>query len=271
MAEEQSRSRQRKAEKGGSAAVVVIVAMIMCMTIVAFAVWTSGVGAQPEAVPAGGMAAGLPFERAPAQKGDETTGNPSTADFQQLSDPLLVLVNDEIPVPDDWQVTPAFIGDESVDNRIYEDMTAMFQAGEADGVSFWVCSGYRSKETQERILNREIDAHMRNGGMTEEEARELSLRTINRPGYSEHQTGLAIDLNDVSDNFEQTDAYRWLQEHGAEYGFIQRYRLDKVEYTGIDNESWHYRYVGQEHAQEMQRLDMCLEEYVQYLKDQGVQ
>ena len=106
--------------------------------------------------------------------------------------------------------------------------------------------------------------------MSQEEAQELSLRTIARPGYSEHHTGLAVDLNDVSDNFEETEAYRWLQAHSADYGFVQRYRQDKVDITGIDNESWHYRYVGVEHAQEMNRLDLCLEEYVEYLKEQGV-
>ncbi len=272
MAEERRpRKRKPRPRREGSAAAVVIAAMILCMTIVVFAVWISGVAIQPEAVPTGGMAAGQALARAPAQSGGTSGRVPAAEGFQQLSDPLLVLVNDQIPIPEDWQVTPAFINDETVDNRMYEDMSAMFQAGEQEGVSFWVCSGYRSQELQESILEREIAAHMRDDGMTEEEARELSLRTINRPGYSEHHTGLAIDLNDVSDDFEQTDTYRWLQAHAAEYGFVQRYRSDKVEYTGIDNESWHYRYVDREHAQEMQRLDMCLEEYVQYLKDQGVQ
>ena len=106
--------------------------------------------------------------------------------------------------------------------------------------------------------------------MGEALAEETALRTIAKPGHSEHHTGLAVDLNDVSDDFEETQAYRWLQAHAAEYGFIQRYRTDKSHITGIDNESWHYRYVGREHALAMERLDLCLEEYVAYLRERGM-
>lgn len=187
----------------------------------------------------------------------------------QLSDPLLVLVNDWTPLPEDWQVTPRMIDDEQVDLRIYDDLTAMFDAAAEEEVWFWVASGYRSVEQQEVILDRAVKENM-DLGMTEEDGREEALRTIARPGYSEHHTGLAVDLNDVSDDFEETEAYRWLSLHAADYGFVQRYKKDKVEITGIDNESWHYRYVGKRHAKEMEKLDMCLEEYVEYLKKRGV-
>ena len=96
------------------------------------------------------------------------------------------------------------------------------------------------------------------------------MRTIAQPGCSEHHTGLAIDLNEVSDAFEKTKAYAWLQEHSADYGFIERYQAEKASITGIDKESWHYRYVGRKHAGEMKRLGLCLEEYVVYLQKQGV-
>ena len=86
------------------------------------------------------------------------------------------------------------------------------------------------------------------------QALEDALRTIALPGHSEHQTGLALDFNDVSGDFALTEAYRWLQEHGAEYGFIQRYPAGKESVTGIAEESWHYRYVGRPHAQAMKRL-----------------
>ncbi len=191
------------------------------------------------------------------------------AENRQLSDPLLVLVNDWTPLPEDWQVTPRMVGDEQVDLRMYDDLMAMFDAAGKDEVWFWVASGYRSVEQQEGILDSAVRENL-DCGMTEEEAAKEALRTIARPGYSEHHTGLAVDLNDVSDDFEETEAYRWLSEHGAEYGFVQRYKKDKVSVTGIDNESWHYRYVGKKHAREMERLDFCLEEYVEYLKKQGV-
>lgn len=188
----------------------------------------------------------------------------------QLSDPLLVLVNDETPLPDDWQVDLSSIsGEEWVDSRIYDDLNALVNAAAEEDIWFWIASGYRSVEDQETILQRGIQRRMDEEGMSEEEAREDALRTIQRPGYSEHHTGLAVDFNDVSEDFENTAEYQWLCQHAAEYGFVQRYRLDKVALTGIDNESWHYRYVGKEHAREMERLDMCLEEYVAYRKEQG--
>ncbi|WP_322170839.1 M15 family metallopeptidase [Acutalibacter caecimuris] len=268
--------RNDRRRKENVAAMAVIAAMLVCLAVVALAIWNMGNPVGPNAVQADGEpvppevnGAGI---RAAAAQGEEGTsgGTGAGQGFQQLSDPFLVLVNNEVPLPDGWQVTPNFIGEETVDMRIYNDLNNMFLAAQEDGITLWVASGYRSVEDQERILDREIKAHMRDDGMTEEEAREYSLRTINPPGYSEHHTGFVVDLNDVSDDFEETEAYRWLCEHAAEYGFVQRYRSDKVEYTGIDNESWHYRYVGPENAQQMQQLDMCLEEYVQYLKDRGI-
>lgn len=271
MAEAAAPTSKGKRKKEGLGALVVIAAMILCMTMVVFAIWSTGMAAGPGASSAKDAQPSQTLDRGAVQAAGGTAAVQSAgADFQQLSDPLLVLVNYQVPLPEGWQVTPNFIGEETVDIRIYNDLNAMFLAAQEDNITLWVASGYRSVEDQERILNREIQLHMANDGMSEEEAREYSLRTINPPGYSEHHTGLVVDLNDVDDGFEETEAYRWLEEHAAEYGFVQRYRDDKVEYTGIDNESWHYRYVGKEHAQEMERLDMCLEEYVQYLKDQGV-
>lgn len=255
------------------AAVVVIVALLTCVTVVAVSIFFAG-GREMEEPAHQTVGAPIRMESGQANQAAEKiqSGALETPgeDYRQLSDPFLVLVNDQVPLPEDWEVTPSFIGEETVDVRIYDQLSGMISAAQEDGVSLWLCSGYRSVEDQERILNREIELHM-NEGMTEDEARQLSLRTIARPGHSEHHTGFVVDLNDVSDNFEETEAYRWLCEHAADYGFVQRYRSDKVELTGIDNESWHYRYVGVEHAKAMGQLDMCLEEYVQYLKDQGVQ
>lgn len=272
-----SRRRQKQRAKDSTVAFAVICAVMLCMTLVVFAIWSTG------------KANEAPFQHTtetpirqessseyeqpvvPAVTDPQQPVQSGESGFQQLSDPFLVLVNDDVPLPENWQVTPAFIGEETVDQRIYQPLSEMINAAAADDIWLWVASGYRSVEDQEGVLSREIREHMTNDGMTEDEAREYSLRTIARPGHSEHHTGFVVDLNDVSDNFEDTEPYRWLSEHAAEYGFVQRYRADKVEYTGIDNESWHYRYVGKEHAQAMEQLDMCLEEYVQYLKGQGVQ
>ena len=93
------------------------------------------------------------------------------------------------------------------------------------------------------------------------------------PGTSEHQTGLALDIVDASYQIldqgqEDTLVQQWLIEHSWEYGFVLRYPNAKSEITGIIYEPWHYRYVGREAAREMTELDLCLEEYVDWLSAQ---
>ena len=92
------------------------------------------------------------------------------------------------------------------------------------------------------------------------------------PGHSEHHTGLAVDLDTydlesgVSGGFDGDGAYAWAAEHAWEYGFIQRYPPGKSEVTGISFESWHYRYVGLPHSYIMSTENLCLEEYINYLR-----
>ncbi len=239
------------------AAGIILGAFLLCMALSAFGYGRAQAAAQRAARQAVGAA---------AQVADSSR---LFAGYTQLEDPLLVLVNNWVPLPEGWEVTPRMVDDELVDLRMYEDYTAMCRAAAQEDVWFWVASGYRSVEEQRGVLGRAI-GEGEQAGLTAEAARQEALRTIARPGYSEHHTGLAIDLNDVSSGFEDTPAYAWLQRRGADYGFIQRYQGDKSHITGIDNESWHYRYVGKKHAKEMRRLDMCLEEYVVYLQKQGV-
>ena len=85
-----------------------------------------------------------------------------------------------------------------------------------------------------------------------------------RPGFSEHQTGLALDINTASRSahFETTATYRWLIENCWRYGFILRYTEEKASITGITNEPWHFRYVGKEISMDMKGSGLCLEEYL---------
>lgn len=190
------------------------------------------------------------------------------AGYEQLSNPLCVLVNGEVPLPEDWEFLPFLVDDEVVDRRMARDLSDMVRAAAEDNVWLWVASGYRSRERQRWILETAIEEN-RQTGMGEKEAETEALKTIALPGHSEHETGLAVDFNQVSGDFANTEAYRWLREHGADYGFVQRYRAEKVSITGVEEESWHYRYVGKQAAQEMERLDLCLEEYVLYRKSIG--
>lgn len=104
--------------------------------------------------------------------------------------------------------------------------------------------------------------------LTDEEAEAEAATVVARPGTSEHHTGLAADFNMASDSFETTPMYEWLQENAEDYGFIMRYSSEKQPVTGVIHESWHYRFVGINTAKEINRLGMCLEEYLDYIGEQ---
>ena len=188
--------------------------------------------------------------------------------YQQLSDPLLVLVNGEVPLPETWEFLPFLVDDQVVDRRMGEDLSRMLHDGEEEGVWLWVASGYRSRERQQALLDQAV-REILEAGMGEEEALADALKTLAQPGHSEHETGLAVDFNDVSPGFADTKASRWLEANAWKYGFVQRYKGAKTKVTGVEEESWHYRYVGRDHAREMEEKDLCLEEYVLYRKALG--
>ena len=119
------------------------------------------------------------------------------------------------------------------------------------GITLKNVSGYRSYNTQKNLYNSYVN---RDG---KSKADTYSARA----GSSEHQTGLASDINWVSDNFEGTDAYYWLQTHAHLYGFILRYPKGKTFITGYMYESWHYRYVGKKVAKYIYEHNITYEEY----------
>jgi D-alanyl-D-alanine carboxypeptidase len=136
-------------------------------------------------------------------------------------------------------------------------------------------SGYRSVERQTNNYENRIQGYV-NDGYTEEEARELTEEYIAVPGYSEHHTGLALDIvdqewiaqgNSLSPDYDTQESQQWLVETMADYGFILRYPEGKEEITGINYESWHFRYVGVENAQFMVEHELVLEEYMELLHE----
>ena len=187
---------------------------------------------------------------------------------KQISDDWrLVLVNYENPVPEDYTFTLIELrNDQAVDERIYPDLQAMFDDARSEGISIIVTSSYRSYEDQVEIMERFI-RDFENQGYSHEEAKEKAEAQVNRPGYSEHQLGIGIDINSEDSSVQSSDhAWRWLHENAWKYGFIQRYPADKTEITHVINEPWHYRYVGKEAAQIMTENNWCLEEYLETLR-----
>lgn len=197
----------------------------------------------------------------------EESGDCITDTLQQSEEWNLVLANPKIKLPDSYvkssKIIEAF--DVQMDSRLKEPYEALYKAAVADGMNLWISSCYRSQELQQELFEREI-ANNINSGMTSEAAESAAEIAVARPGYSEHNTGLAIDFNGVSPDFKDTKEYQWLQEHAAEYGFVLRYPEGKESITHIMYEPWHYRYVGVTHAKKMKELGMCLEEYLYYLQ-----
>lgn len=182
----------------------------------------------------------------------------------------LTLVNYANSLPSDFEPELSNIDDtRKFDARVIGYLNTMFDAMKQDKVSgFWVQSSYRSIETQANVFDKQVKEYM-NSGHTREKAEEMTLKIINKPGTSEHNLGLAVDFNYVNLDFENTKAFNWLKENAEDYGFILRYRKDKEDITKVEYEPWHWRYVGKEHAKKINELDMCLEEYIDYLKSGG--
>ena len=173
------------------------------------------------------------------------------------------LVNKENPLPEDFEVELENIdGTRKFDKRAIEALKQMLKDIKEQGITnIWVQSAYRSIDYQKNLYQKSINKYLKIG-ISQEEAEKLTEKYINKPGTSEHNLGLAIDFNEVDEGFENTKAYSWLQENASKYGFILRYSKDKEEITGVKYEPWHWRYVGQEHAEKMKEQNLCLEEYV---------
>lgn len=167
----------------------------------------------------------------------------------------VLLVNKDNPVPDTYEPNLVSYGSYRIDS---DTKTALEEMRKACPYSTTIDNIYRSKEMQKTVWNAGINERMAKG-MTYEEAEAETAKRVMIPGHSEHQTGLAVDL------FGSEIAKEWLEEHCWEYGFIVRYPEDKSEFTGIDYEYWHFRYVGTELSLELKELGMCLEEYMQML------
>ncbi|MGG4341737.1 M15 family metallopeptidase [Paenibacillus lautus] len=208
-----------------------------------------------------------------AKAGSDTQSNPPSAaqtirvTDEQVTRGNLVLVNKEHPldpgaVPKDivtlFENKDLMHGYVVLDNTIRlsrsvaEKFGDMVEAAGEDGVNrFMISSGYRDEGEQEQLYR--------------EKGSDYALP----PGYSEHNLGLSMDIGSTQQSIDQSPEGNWLKEHAWAHGFILRYPQDKTEITGIQYEPWHFRYVGQPHSMIMKELNLTLEEYLDYLKEQS--
>ena len=192
-----------------------------------------------------------------------------------LADPLMVLVNHTSKMPDDYTFDTKECGSATAVNKTLQTVAcdaflSMQKAAAADGVTVWMQSGYRSVSYQKKLYDNKTQ-YYRDKGLSEAAAREKAAVIVNPPGCSEHNCGLAADLNSpehttLDTGFADTAAFRWLCENAEQYGFILRYPKEAESVTGITYEPWHWRYVGPENAALLNQSGLCLEDAITVLQ-----
>ena len=182
----------------------------------------------------------------------------------------MILCNPTHPLPDGYieniKLKSIFETKYKVDERIWYNVKAMFLAAKMDGINLTMVSAFRDIALQTRNFNNKKNSYI-NSGMSEKAAYAKTATIIAVPGTSEHHTGLALDIlcssyGSLTAGFDQTKAYKWLNEHCTEYGFIMRYAKDKQSVTKIIYEPWHYRFVGIANAKKIAATGLCYEEYL---------
>ena len=215
---------------------------------------------EPESQPESEPSSQEPEE--PASEGDSVPVDP--ADWR------LVLVNPTHAIESELDIELTQVGGYNFDSRIVENIQALLDAAQADGIHLTIISGYRTLERSQVLYDNKVAEYIAMG-YDEASARVEAAKWVAPPGTSEHHTGLAMDIvssdyytkySDLVEEFADDPEAIWLKENCARFGFILRYPQDKVEITGINFEPWHFRYVGEEHAAKIMEQGICLEEYL---------
>ena len=151
-------------------------------------------------------------------------------------------------------------GNNKIRKEVYEAFKEMFEEAKKENITLIINSGYRDYNSQTELYNKYKNT----------KGEEYADGVAARPNFSEHQTGLALDLityGASGTTFESTTAFTWLMKNADKYGFILRYPKDKEEITGYSYESWHWRYVGKSLAPKVKNSNLTYEEYYAYYID----
>lgn len=182
----------------------------------------------------------------------------------------IVLVNKYRQLPADFEPKDL----EEIDQRFNPDglklrhcarlaFEKMCEDALKEGISLKAVSAYRSYSYQQEVYLRKKTPEM-----SLEDYQAERDKVSARAGHSEHQTGLAVDINDLEESFENTDEAKWLAANACKYGFILRYPKGKEGITGYSYEPWHFRYLGRKLALEVYRSGLTYDEYyVRYLAE----
>lgn len=156
----------------------------------------------------------------------------------------ILIVNKKYSLPETYNP--------GTDQTAVDAFNKMMEDASLEGINIWIASGFRSYEDQKEIHCEYVNCYGNNVANT------FSAE----PGHSEHQTGLAFDLNSIDDSFAETDECNWVANNCYKYGFIIRYPKNKEHITGYKYEPWHIRYLGIKNATNVYNSRCCLEEYL---------
>jgi D-alanyl-D-alanine carboxypeptidase len=194
---------------------------------------------------------------------ENTIGNSNNVHIIESSEDWnLIVVNRWNEMPENYDVALTLLSNgQSVDSRVYPYLQEMFNDAREDGIYPIVREGYRSQEEQQEQFDEKMDAYMKEG-YSKTRAKKITEEWVALPGTSEHQLGIAVDINADKAKCSNDEVYAWLSENAHKYGFILRYPQGKRDITGTNYEPWHFRYVGADAAKEIYEQGICLEEYV---------
>lgn len=258
-----TKSKKKKNKRARLTSILVVLVLVVVLFVVALLVAGKGVAGQAPSAPSA-----LPQSVASSSEPVSSVSQPEVLQPPAATGPYDVeglppLYNYQNPIPEGTAPDLVDVGyGQQMDRAAAAAFLAMQEAAAAEGIELTPVSGFRSHETQTNNYNASIQRYLAQG-IDEAEATRLTERYYAIPGTSEHEAGLAMDINLVEDSFADTPAFAWLQQHANEYGFLFRYRAEAEEITHIAYEPWHYRYVGANHAAEIEKRGITLEEYME--------
>lgn len=190
--------------------------------------------------------------------------NTYVAEENSLDAEKIILVNKDNKIPDDYKANLVEYEGHFIDSSIASSLDKMVKSAKREGINLKINTAYRDTNEQQEIYERRVNLYVKKGNTKEQAVSKTNLE-VQKPGYSEHETGLALDFSNPNKPEENADMWKWLESNSYKYGFILRYPKDKTNITKVSNEEWHYRYVGKDIAKEMKMTGKCLEEYVNNL------
>lgn len=192
-----------------------------------------------------------------------------------LNSEYLIVVNKDHALPQNYTPELTQVGSTGIflQKEAAEQLQAFLADAKEAGFDCQIRSGYRDEQAQQNLYNEEYKRNQAAGYSGDDIITAKTKLNVAPAGYSEHQTGLAVDIGQTEGSggsiAEYEAFYRYAKENIYKYGFIVRYPANKKDSTGYDEKPWHFRYIGDvEQAQYITEKEISLEEYIEYLKAQ---